>query len=390
MINNEQATIAAVLLDSRVLRFAVEECAPDDFDDMRLGELFRMIMAMNVAGEGIDVITVGSNLALWEIRGIVPADLHMWISEVPSAAHVAGYAANVRENALRRGVMEIATRMMQVGPSQPSTALTRAVQDIGELRAHLSTKRAVAKTLGEVLEVDDEYDWVVEGLLERGDRMLLTGVEGGGKSMLVRQIAIMAAAGLHPFNFHPMKPISVLVVDAENSERQWRRASARMVAKAALIGTRNPADTMRVWCAPRIDLTRDSDLAEVHRLMDLYKPDLLLIGPLYRLIPRSINSDDDAAPLLAALDSLRERGVAMVIEAHAGHTTGVGGDRDLRPRGSAALLGWPEFGLGLRPDKKANASNAFQLVRWRGDRDERKWPGRISRGISDWPWTPSY
>ncbi|MBK0297059.1 hypothetical protein IAE22_34985, partial [Bacillus sp. S34] len=84
-----------------------------------------------------------------------------------------------------------------------------------------------------------------------------------------------------------------------------------------------------------------------------FRPDVLFIGPLYRLIPRAINSDDDAAPLLAALDTLRDRGLAMVIEAHAGHAVGHGGERDLRPRGSAALLGWPEFGLGLRQDKKA-------------------------------------
>lgn len=390
MITPEQATIAAVLLDSKVLRFALDECGPDDFEDMRLGEIFRLMIAMVTGGEGVDVITVGSNLALWEIRGVDPAELHAWISEVPTAMHVSGYARQVRQGALRRGVNAIATTMVAINAQNPSDALSRATRDIAELRAHASSTTAIAKTLGEVLLGEDDYDWVVENLLERGDRLLLTGVEGGGKSMLVRQIAIMSSAGLHPFTFHPMKPAKVLVVDAENSERQWRRASKQMVAKAALIGSKNPADVLRLWCEPKIDLTRDSDLANVHRLIDMHKPDILFIGPLYRLIPKSINSDDDAAPLLAALDSLRERGVAMVIEAHAGHAMGAGGERDLRPRGSAALLGWPEFGLGLRPDKKANSSNAFQLVRWRGDRDKRDWPSRISRGMSDWPWTPAY
>jgi RecA-family ATPase len=41
---------------------------------------------------------------------------------------------------------------------------------------------------------------VIPGLLERRDRLMLTGEEGLGKSYLLRQIAVMAAAGLDPFD----------------------------------------------------------------------------------------------------------------------------------------------------------------------------------------------
>jgi hypothetical protein len=47
---------------------------------------------------------------------------------------------------------------------------------------------------------DDEPDWLIPDLLERRDRLILTGEEGLGKSYLLRQIAIMAAAGLDPFD----------------------------------------------------------------------------------------------------------------------------------------------------------------------------------------------
>jgi hypothetical protein len=55
----------------------------------------------------------------------------------------------------------------------------------------------------------------------------------------------------------------------------------------------------------------------------------------------------------------------------------------MRPRGSAALMGWPEFGYGLR----WNEVGDVDMVAWRGDRDERNWPLRIKRG-GLWPWTP--
>jgi replicative DNA helicase len=128
----------------------------------------------------------------------------------------------------------------------------------------------------------------------------------------------------------------------------------------------------------------------VHRLIDKHEPDLMLIGPLYRLIPRAINSDDDAAPLLAALDTIRDRGIAMLIEAHAGHAANPKGERDMRPRGSAALMGWPEFGYGLRLNRKNPLH--VDMVRWRGDRDARGWPAKLGRsnveGGQRWPWRP--
>jgi replicative DNA helicase len=133
-------------------------------------------------------------------------------------------------------------------------------------------------------------------------------------------------------------------------------------------------------------LTRDAHLGQVHRLIDEFEPDVLFVGPLYRLTSRAINSDDDAAPLLSALDTLRDRGVALVMEAHAGHAVSSGGDREMRPRGSAALMGWPEFGMGIRQSKVDPST--FDLVRWRGDRDQRNWPRFMKRG-GVWSWTPT-
>lgn len=386
-ISREQAVIASILLDSRVLRFATAECVPADFGDHSLGAIFNGITQMYGRREPIDVITVADRLSDWDVRGIGPADLHSWTSEVPHAQHVGAYAAQVRKDSLSRGLRMVASSLAAGG--DPGVKMSEAVDELRRLRDGHTISPLVSKSLGQVLAGDDDYDWVIPGLLERRDRMLLTGVEGGGKSMLIRQLAVMAAAGLHPFTFFKMPPVRVLVVDAENSEKQWRRASKVLVSKASSFGVADPARTVQLVCAARMDLSRDADLGQLHRLMDEQKPDVLFIGPLYRLIPRAINSDDDATPLLAALDTLRERGVAMVIEAHAGHAMGSGGERDLRPRGSAALLGWPEFGFGLRPDKNGRSSREFQLVRWRGDRDERKWPTRISRGASEWPWTPT-
>jgi RecA-family ATPase len=262
---------------------------------------------------------------------------------------------------------------------------SEAMRALGSLIDGSVNGRMMPKSLGEVLDVEDEYDWIIDGLLERHDRLVITGPEGGGKSTLVRQLVILPAAGLHPLYFTPMEPISALIVDAENTERQWRRAATWMANRAREAGARDPREFVHIVAGRRIDITSGTDLGQIHRMIDRYEPDLVYIGPLYKLVPNAITNDDDAAPLITALDSLRERGVALVMEAHAGHAKSLGGERDLRPRGSSALLGWPEFGMGIQPIE--GEQGFASLVRWRGDRESRSWPTTIKRGLS-WPWEP--
>lgn len=393
MISNEQAVIAAVILDSRVLRSVVAEVDASDFGDGRLGELFQQILLMPSQGIPIDALTVSDRLQGWGIRGVASEDLFAWTSELPTALSGAWYAAAVHEAGMRRRLVEVAKRLQQQAvEGEPGRAMATAQAGLAAIRDDAIRSAPALRSLGSVLEAtDDSFDWVIDGLLERRDRLMLTGLEGHGKTTLLRQLAILASAGLHPFTFRKMeRPARVLFVDAENTEKQWVRASRALAQQAASLGTADPMVGLTLWCAQRLDLTRDVDLGKLHKAIDDLAPDLLVLGPFYRLIPRAINSDDDAVPLLAALDTLRDRGVVIVVEAHAGHMVGSSGARELRPRGSSALLGWPEFGFGLRLDKGGRTSNDYELVRWRGDRELRDWPLKLAKNTSSgWPWTPT-
>ena len=244
----------------------------------------------------------------------------------------------------------------------------------------VSTK-LTPRPLGEIVTMDWKHDWVVPGLLERGDRLVVTGTEGFGKSILLRQIAICAAAGIHPFTKQRIEPIRVLVIDAENSERQWSRGARYITTFAQNRGSVDPTRSVMVSAGVRVDLTTAADANQIHRLIDEHRPDVLYIGPLYKLVPRAVMTDDDAAPLIETLDGFRERGLCLLMEAHAGHSRGSGGDRDMRPRGSAALLGWPEFGFGLT--KHEDADDLAWFSAWRGQREVREWPVMLRKGVRE-------
>lgn len=248
------------------------------------------------------------------------------------------------------------------------------------------------KTLGDLLAIEHPYEWLVPDLLERQDRVVLTGIEGHGKSVLLRQFVVTMAAGIHPFNLRTqVEPCRALVIDAENSERQWSRTAQYITSLVERHGTGDARTNVLVAAGIRIDLSKQADVNQVHRLIDRHRPDMLYIGPLYKLVSKAITTDDDAAPLFVALDGFRERGLTMLLEAHAGHALNQGA-RDLRPRGSSALLGWPEYGIGLSPIDPYEDPDMYRLDRWRGDREVRVgWPPRVRKGAKDeLPWEPSW
>lgn len=386
--NAEVSTLAACLTSRTARDEARRYVSGKDFHDPAHELLWDTMSALDRTGAGVDpaavLLKVQGKGALQTAATRLLPDLITWPA-LPD--HVQQYAETVREWATRRRLVNEATRTQQqaLNPNQAATSLAATVANrFAAIRDTGNPDDVESLTLGEVLAQDeDEPDWLIPGLLERRDRFMLTGEEGLGKSHLLRQMAVLPAAGLDPFGLDHIDPISVLVIDCENSVRQVRRRVRGLVEGARKWGKGDP-DRVNLLCSSRVDITADRDLARIHRELDACQPDMVVIGPLYRLVPRALQTDDDTAPLLAALDTIRDRGCSLLMEAHAGHAIGKQGVRDLRPRGSSSLLGWPEFGYGLR----GVASKYAALTRWRGDRDQRAWPTQLRHSEDGTRWVP--
>lgn len=390
MSREAELAVLAACIQSPVARTeAKRRITGSDFDSPQHEQIWNAITQLERHGKEVGWITVNHLLANQpHVAAILPELVTM--PALPE--QVADYADIVRDQAmLRRLDTEITSAQQHVrkardagGASGKGLAVKIANRFAAIRDGGLSTGDISALTLDELMATPDEpYDWIIEDLLERSDRLVLTGEEGLGKSHLLRQISVLAAAGLHPFTNYRMKPCKTVIFDCENTQRQVKR-SIRDVFDFARRNGQDPGSRVVIECMGRVDLTVDKDLARIHHLLDATLPDIVVIGPMYRLIPRAIQTDDEAAPLLAALDSIRDRGIAILIEAHAGHSIGRSNQRDLRPRGSSALLGWPEFGYGMRAD----GPDWCELTAWRGDRDSRQWPVRLQR-TRDGRWMPT-
>lgn len=226
-------------------------------------------------------------------------------------------------------------------------------------------------------EPTPEYDWKIEGIAEAGDRIVVTGGEGAGKSTFLRQICVCSAAGIHPFTLEPVPAIKVLHLDAENSKTFSKREYRPLVE---LAGDRLGPDQLVAHFRPEgIDLLNAADRAWVEERCYNHLPDLLIIGPLYKLHNQDPNIEGPAKSVSSFLDKLRTTfKFALFIEAHSPYAM-QGQARPHRPYGASLWSRWPEFGFHLEKDGT--------VTHWRGPRDTRDWPVKFTREGA-WPWNP--
>lgn len=202
-------------------------------------------------------------------------------------------------------------------------------------------------------------------------------------TMLARQVALLSAAGIHPLSFQPMEPIKTLTVDLENPDRIIRRTGRSIAAQAMAMGRVSRLNAELLTRPSGMDLLRASDRALLEETLDKVKPELLVIGPLYKafLDPGGRTSESIALEVAKYLDTIRTiYKCALWIEHHAPLGTSMT-SRDLRPFGSAVWSRWPEFGISLQPDPTALGAYVYDVRHFRGARDERQWPTKIKRGV---------
>lgn len=390
----EESTLGACLLFPAALDAVIATglAVPDFY---RLGHqlIFDCIRAVHDRDGWVDVVTVGEELrkagTLEEAGGI--ERLQELITVLPAASNAKRYAQIVRDTSLLRKMLQFSAEVSERAYDEPDDIHSV----LEELRWKLDNLDDWSETVGQpdqdvdefIASVPSAHDWMVPGFMEYMDRMIVTAIEGGGKSVLLTQIAVCVASGLHPWTLNAVEPRRVLLIDCENNERLLNRRLTGLRAKVRY--ALDPA-FLRVISKPDgLNLSERPDRRWLLDRVLANQADLLVIGPLYRLERGvaqhgDIGGQDAARVVSETLNTVRNQGhCSVIVEAHAakGNATG----RDLAPFGSTVWMRWPDFGVGLRQDTEID--DDYRVQHWRPPRDERIWPKILRRG-GEWPWTP--
>ena len=232
--------------------------------------------------------------------------------------------------------------------------------------------------------------FVIPHVLATGDRWLLTGFEGHGKSTFMRQLAVQVAAGIHPWTGQDMEPKKVMMVDSENHPDQVLESWQDMIGRAARLKRpvqRGMLILQEEW-DNEINLNEASGRRWLNERVQAHKPDLICIGPLYNLSSKDLSEHAVVNEMKSAINEARGIvGSAVIMEHHAPHRAGTDKERSVRPYGSSTFLKWPDFGYGLKPEQD---EGYYELQKTRFPRvRSRHFPGYVRWGHAnslEWPW----
>lgn len=384
----EQHLLGALLAEPTLAAKLADHVDPDDFYQPRHETIWHAIHETARAnGVPPDVTLVAAHLmetgALLAVGG--GPYLHTLIASCPNPGTAEHYAALVRNAARARALATVGTRLTQLAhtatPDTLDRALSDGLQDLDDATARVGPRHTAlirVPNIDELLAKEtSEYDWVVPGLIEHQERVILTAEEGAGKSTLLRQIAMCAATGIHPFTGEHITPQRVLHVDVENSESQSIRQYKPLRIQA---GKHMDPDQLRVQVRIEgLDLTTPTDVTWLNHVVQAVSPDLIVIGPIYKLANGDPTEEKSSKPVAMALDQIRATSrAAIILEAHAAKAPSGSKKRPHEPYGWSGWMRWPEIGIFLEKDGT--------ISHWRGAREERTWPTELKRG-GTWPWT---
>jgi replicative DNA helicase len=227
-------------------------------------------------------------------------------------------------------------------------------------------------------------DYVIPGLIDRQEAVMVLAAPGVGKSWLSRQVALTVAAGVHPF--YPTRRIPAvrtLLIDLENPESTVQRQTADPFMAIQRLGD-EVGDNGYIWRYPAgLNIRKRIDAALLERVVEETRPALVCVGSLYNLFQRGRDDWDTAAEeTISVLNRLRAKyRCAWWIEHHMPRAN-EGGHRQ-SPFGSTLWERWPSYGRVI----SRLGAEYYDFSIFRGDREAgRDFPVGLKRG-GKLPWT---
>jgi replicative DNA helicase len=323
-------------------RQAAELLTTRDFYDPRHQLIWDAITALHGENAPVDPVLVADKLGKDLTRAGGPVYLADLYGSVVVASAVAHHAQLVADAAtLRR--CELAGRRIaqraEEGQADPADLVAWAAEQVAGVRDERVGVDVLTRDYATFLAAQPEQRaMVIPGLLGEGDRLILTGSGGLGKSVMLHQVAVCAAAGLQPFDFawgDPYQPVVVTMLDFENPDHRLKNRLWPMVKDCLKYGG-DPRPNLRVGGGGNPLNMLDSRAAlSLLRTIEHDKPKLVYVGPVYKMHNDDPDKESVIKKVTDVLDSIRAMGVAIITEAH--HTK-AGGWRMGRGSCVAAIL----------------------------------------------------
>lgn len=196
----------------------------------------------------------------------------------------------------------------------------------------------------ELTETDPPPAWILEGVCERGDKVLLIAPSKTGKTWASITIGAHLAAGFDFWGYHVKRPHRVLYVNLE-VKRNWMRRRLRGSCAVAGIKYEELCGRLMLWnMRGKGEDVRNA----IENHPDAFANfDLVILDPFYKLAraDEDENSARDIKGILDSIDRLAEAGPAVLTDKHDGK--GDVGSKRKTDRGTGSYAASADYDAAL-------------------------------------------
>lgn len=302
-------------------------------------------------------------------------------------SQIAYHARAIFDTWRRARICEFGTRIAQMSQSIPDMAelMVLANHEIDNMRDVIGATCGGFDPINGLYTVPEflatgsssSHQWVVPGLLEAQERLILVAPVKAGKSVMTRQYALALAMGQHPmWPTMGVTPRRTLLIDLENPVGVMKRDLNRQIDGFG----RMAEECENAWVLHRpagIHLGDPKDATMIERAIDVTGAELVALCPLYKAYDGLGESwEQQAFGVQKPLDKMREKyGCAWWIE----HHSPKGMSTELF--GSSRWSRWFDMKVALVPEDP-DQPPPYNALRWLGTyrEESRLCPKRVTRG----------
>ncbi len=189
-------------------------------------------------------------------------------------------------------------------------------------------------------------DWLVEGLIERGQRGLIVAPPKVGKSLLLLDMVVSLSSMTRFLGTEPYyRPVKSAVISREDGPELVKRRITQLAAGRGLsledVNSNILVNTVKQSSSFHIDSQKE--LEEMAEWLKAGKVEFCVVDVLNRLHYQNENSTDDMTKVMIKFDELATLSGAQVCVIHHLGRTG-------NSRGSTTIEGWADFICKLEQD----------------------------------------
>lgn len=114
-IEAEESVLGAILLSKDSIGLVVDIISPNDFYDENHGKIYSAMLSLFEAGKPIDILTLTKALKKDKTSKVDPSYITELLNAVPTAANIEHYARIIKDDSLKRSLINVGTEIVEMG-----------------------------------------------------------------------------------------------------------------------------------------------------------------------------------------------------------------------------------------------------------------------------------